>query len=842
MSKRLLDDFVPENYSIYVDINRQKKTIVGKVTMIGHANQKQIAVNQKFLKIDSVQVDNQPVPFTVDDDNEKVDITLPADGDTRVVIDYHTDLTDTMMGIYPSYYQLNGQKQELIGTQFETTFARQAFPVIDEPAAKATFDMAIKFDEKPGETIIANMPEDHEENGVHYFQQTLRISPYLVAFAFGDMQKQLTKTKSGVEIGVFATKAHKAKELTLALDIAKRAIEFYEDFYQTPYPLPHSYQLALPDFSAGAMENWGLVTYRESYMLLDPDNATLPQKQHVATTVTHELAHQWFGDLVTMNWWDDLWLNESFANMMEYLCVDHLEPSWNIWETFQTSEVPMALQRDAIDGVQSVHVEVEDPADISSIFDSAIVYAKGSRMLVMVRSLLGDDNLRKGLKLYFDAHKYHNAKGDDLWDALSEDSGMDIGTIMHSWLNQPGFPVVTAKVEDGHLKLHQQQFFIGEHEDKGRLWQIPLNANYDAAPTIMKDADLDLGDYEELRQQNGKPFRLNVGNNSHFIVKYDQTLLDDIMASKDDLDNIAQLQLLQDLRLLAEGGQTNYASLVALLPEFAQSKSYIVNSGLYQIANSLKHFVDPEGQTSINLRQLFAQLSEKQAAHLGWTVKDDEGNDDQLTRPYVLRAALYAQNADAEKTAHQLFVDNADNLSGLSAAIRPLVLDNEMEHYGSAELLQKMMKLYQESTDPAFKMDLANAMCQAQDPELIKQVIDHFEKADVIKPQDIRYWYHFILDNPVAKPIAWDWFRDQWDWLWEHLGGDMEFSRFINDTASAFYTTAELNEYKDFFGPKENMPGLGRDIKMDIRIIAGRAKLIDSEKDAVNSAVAKLVH
>lgn len=213
MSKRLLDDFVPQNYSIYVDINRQKKTIVGKVTMTGHANQQQIAINQKFLKIDSVQVDNQPVPFTVDDENEKVDITLPADGDTKVVIDYHTDLTDTMMGIYPSYYQLNGQKQELIGTQFETTFARQAFPVIDEPAAKATFDMAIKFDENPGETIIANMPEDHEENGVHYFQQTLRISPYLVAFAFGDMQNQLTKTKSGVEIGVFATKAHKKRNL-----------------------------------------------------------------------------------------------------------------------------------------------------------------------------------------------------------------------------------------------------------------------------------------------------------------------------------------------------------------------------------------------------------------------------------------------------------------------------------------------------------------------------------------------------------------------------------------------------------------------------------------------------
>jgi Aminopeptidase N len=166
---------------------------------------------------------------------------------------------------------------------------------------KQPFDLAIKYDEKPGETIIANMPEVKNEDGVHYFDTTVRMSTYLIAFAFGDLQSKKTKTKSGVEVGVFATKAHKPNELDFALDIAKRAIEFYEDFYQTPYPLPHSWQLALPDFSAGAMENWGLVTYREAYLMVDPDNTSLDTKQLVATVITHELAHQWFGDLVTMN-------------------------------------------------------------------------------------------------------------------------------------------------------------------------------------------------------------------------------------------------------------------------------------------------------------------------------------------------------------------------------------------------------------------------------------------------------------------------------------------------------------------------------------------------------------
>ncbi|TAR21038.1 M1 family metallopeptidase, partial [Lactiplantibacillus plantarum] len=438
------ETFQPEHYDLYININRADKLISGKSTITGDAKAQEVLIHQNGLTIAGVQADGADVPFTVDDAIQGIRIELAKAGQTTLTITYSAKLTDTMMGIYPSYYEVNGVKKELIGTQFETTAARQAFPCVDEPEAKATFDLAIKYDEHDGETILSNMPEDHEADGVHYFETTVRMSTYLIAFAFGELQGKQTKTKSGVTIGVFGTKAHKANELDFALDIAKRSIEFYEDFYQTPYPLPHSWQLALPDFSAGAMENWGLVTYREAYLLLDPDNTALETKQRVATVIAHELAHQWFGDLVTMKWWDDLWLNESFANMMEYVATDALEPDWHIWETFQTSEASMALQRDATDGVQSVHVQVEDPAEIDSIFDGAIVYAKGARMLVMARALVGDDALRAGLKQYFINHKYGNAKGDDLWNALADASGMQVGDIMHSWLEQPGYPVVTA--------------------------------------------------------------------------------------------------------------------------------------------------------------------------------------------------------------------------------------------------------------------------------------------------------------------------------------------------------------------------------------------------------------
>ncbi|WP_240411191.1 M1 family metallopeptidase [Limosilactobacillus vaginalis] len=835
--KRLYEKFQPSHYDVFIDINREKKTITGNTTITGNASDRQISVNQKFLTISAVQIAGEDVPFTVNNDNETVNITVPETGEVTLTINYSAPLTDTMMGIYPSYYKVDGEKKQIIGTQFETTFARQAFPCVDEPEAKATFSLAIKFDEHPGETIIANMPEDHVSAGVHYFQQTVRMSTYLVAFAFGELQSKKTTTESGVEVGVFATNAHQPKELAVDLGSEKPAIEFYEKFYQTPYPLPHSWQLALPDFSAGAMENWGLVTYREAYLLLDPDNTSLDMKRLVATVITHELAHQWFGDLVTMKWWDDLWLNESFANMMEYVAVDAIHPEWKIWELFQTSEAPMALQRDATDGVQPVHVQVNNPAEIDALFDGAIVYAKGARMLVMVRALIGDDALREGLKNYFEAHKYHNATGADLWDALGKAANLDIGAIMKSWLEQPGYPVVEAKAVDGQLQLSQQQFFIGDGHDTGRLWQIPLNGNYKEAPQIMKEKAINLGNYQELRQQNGKPFRLNVGNNSHFIVKYDQTLMNDLLDHLDELNAIDQRQLLQDFRLLADGQQLSYAAIIPLLPRFANSHSEIVNTALYAIVNKLKQFVTPDSAEEKALKKFVNQLSAKQVSRLGWEPRAGESNDDQLTRPIVLGAALYAENSEAIKAAHEIFTNNHQRLEKLPADIRPLVLRNEVKHYGIKDLFNELLEDYRETTDASYKGDLNSAITSTPDNLLITELISEFENADTIKPQDLRGWYRNVLANNAGQQAAWDWIRNDWDWLEKTVGGDMEFATYITVTANVFHTPTRLTEFKQFFEPKIDTPGLTREITMDISVIESKVKLIQAEKNAVIKAL-----
>lgn len=462
-------------------------------------------------------------------------------------------------------------------------------------------------------------------------------------------------------------------------------------------------------------------------------------------------------------------------------------------------------------------------------------------MLVMVRALLGDDALRAGLKKYFEAHHYGNATGADLWAALGEASNLDVGAIMNSWLDQPGYPVVSASVIDGNLTLSQQQFFIGEGKEAGRQWRIPLNGNYDAAPEIMDQQQVNLGNYNDLRKANGKPFRLNVGNNSHFIVKYDKTLLDDILADATSLDAISQLQLLQDLRYLAEGHQLSYAALVPLLSKFADSHATIVNAGLYRIANDLKKFVLAESKEKKQLQALFDQLSSKQVARLGWTGKAGESNDDQLTRPIVLNAALYAENEKAIASAHELFSANSDKLETLSAAIRVFVLRNEVKNFGSEALFKKLLTAYRQTSDASYKSDICSALTSTTDPALIMKLVESFEDANTIKPQDLRAWFRGVLANEDGQQAAWDWIRNDWQWLEDTVGGDMEFSTYITVIASIFKTPTRLAEFKAFFEPKIQTPGLTREIQMDIKVIETRVKLIKDERQAVNDAVSEAV-
>lgn len=838
--EHFIEKFVPENYNIFLDINRQEKTFSGNVAISGEALNNQVSFHQKDLAISSVLLDNQPVEFELDQVGQAVHLNLPETGSMTLVLEFSGKITDNMTGIYPSYYSVDGVKKEVLATQFESHFAREAFPSIDEPEAKATFDLAIKFDQVEGDLVISNMPEANvqlrQDTGVWTFETTPRMSSYLLAFALGDLQAKKGQTKNGTEVGIFATKAHKPSSLDFALDIAVRVIDFYEDYYGVAYPIPHSYHLALPDFSAGAMENWGLVTYREIYLIVD-ENSTAETRQQVALVIAHELAHQWFGNLVTMKWWDDLWLNESFANMMEYVSIDAIEPTWNIFEDFQTTGVPLALKRDATDGVQSVHVAVNHPDEINTLFDPAIVYAKGSRLMHMLRRWLGDKDFAAGLKAYFEKHQYRNTIGRDLWNALSASSDKDVASFMDAWLEQPGYPLVTAQVLDDNLILSQKQFFIGDYEEKNRLWQIPLNSNWSGLPDTLSQASLTIPNYSALAAQNEGALRLNTGNTAHYITNYQGQLLDGILNDFAELDKTSKLQVLQERRLLAESGEISYADLVPLLTMLSEQTSYMVSAAGEQIISGLNRFIDEGSDSEQNFKQVIKMVAGQNFARLGFEKRDGEADEDEMVRQSAIRLMLKADDETVIAGVHEIFQAYQNQLESIPAAIRASVLNNEMKHAETPALVQEYLDAYVTSTDGIFKRQLSNALSNTKDQASLTHILTQWQNKDVVKPQDLATWYAYFLQHSFTQMEVWNWSKENWEWIKSALGGDMSFDKFVIYPSNYFKTEEALADYKTFFEPKLDDMAISRNITMGIKEIAARVALIQQEKAAVEVAI-----
>ncbi|MGT2926187.1 M1 family metallopeptidase [Streptococcus cuniculipharyngis] len=838
--EHLIQRFVPEHYELFLDINRKDKVFSGRVLVKGEALEQTVAFHQKDLSIETVRVAGESLNFTVNDDLEEVRFELAAIGQQDIELTFSGQITDGMTGMYPSYYQLDGVKKEVISTQFESHFARQVFPSIDEPAAKATFDLTITFDQQEGEIVLANMPErlagQGRETGIWAFETSPRMSTYLLAFAIGELHSQLTTTKSGVEVGIFATKAHQSSSLDFALDFAKRVLEFYEDYFGVPYPLKQCYHLALPDFSAGAMENWGLITYREIYLLAD-DNSSLMSRQQIALVIAHEVAHQWFGNLVTMSWWDDLWLNESFAMMMENLAVDALEPSWQIKNDFNISSVPHALNRDAIDGVQSVHVAVNHPDEIQTLFDSAIVYSKGSRLMFMLYHWLGKEAFVAGLKDYFVAYQYGNTVGQDLWQALSHHSDKDAADFMTAWLEQPGFPVVTAKVVDDNLILSQKQFFVGQHKDQGRLWPIPLNSNWTGLPETLTQESLVIPHYSQLAANNTGALRLNLGNNAHYITAYQGQLLDDLMADFASLSQLDKLQLVQEFSLLAEGGVMAYADLLPFLDLLSDDSSYPIVSAQQQIIAGLRDMIDENSPAQAALKERVNRSLMASYEQLGFDIKDSDSDETEKARLFVLLAMTWAGNEQVIAQARAIYDQYATNMEDMPASLRQVVLSTQVMVAESQELVDAYLAQYVKTHDARLRSELCFALSRTKSQETVNKILAVLKDKDVIKPQDLSTWYYSFLRSDFAQEAFWTWGRENWQWLKETFAGDMSYADFVESAADVFKTEERLAEFKAFYEPEMEDLALKREIVMGLRNIDSKIELIKANKAALEAAL-----
>ena len=411
--KRLLDQFVPKNYNLALDINRDDMTFTGSVTIegkkIGRPSQR-LTFHQNGLEITAAHVvkhdktgEHEVVIDRINYHNKFDEVRLHAahmlySGTYSVRLEFKGVITRQMNGVYPCFFTHDGQEKQLIATQFESHHAREVFPCIDEPAAKATFELTLTT--PAGETVLSNTPAKKSsakaDRLVTAFEPTPHMSTYLLAFIFGELGFKEAKTKDGIVVRTYATPDNVA-HTEFALEVAVKCLEFYEDYFGIKYPLEKCDFIALPDFASGAMENWGCITFREQAMLVDPKNSTLATKQYVALVVAHELTHQWFGNLVTMRWWTDLWLNEGFASWMEYLAIDHLYPDWQLWTQFIVDEQQQALKLDALEHTHPIEVPIRHPDEIRTIFD-AISYNKGASVIHMLHEYLCHEALRYGLK------------------------------------------------------------------------------------------------------------------------------------------------------------------------------------------------------------------------------------------------------------------------------------------------------------------------------------------------------------------------------------------------------------------------------------------------------------
>eukprot|EP01094_Clydonella_sp_ATCC50884_P017334 TRINITY_DN2999_c0_g1_i1.p1 TRINITY_DN2999_c0_g1~~TRINITY_DN2999_c0_g1_i1.p1 ORF type:complete len:463 (-),score=132.41 TRINITY_DN2999_c0_g1_i1:21-1409(-) len=390
-------------------------------------------------------------------------------------------LNDQMAGFYRSRYSVEGEERFMAVTQFEPTDARRAFPCWDEPSLKATFSVSLTV--PTNRTALGNMPAEEEQvNGdlkTIRFGRTPIMSTYLVAFLVGEFDVVEDVTKEGVVMKVY-TPLGKADQGKFALEVGKNTLSFYTDYFAIPYPLPCLAMVAISDFSAGAMENWGLVTYRETALLIDSATSGVSNKQRVAYVVAHELAHQWFGNLVTMEWWKELWLNEGFATWVGNLAVDHLFPAWDIWTKFSSDYFARAQQLDSLRSSHPIEVEVYSSDEINEIFD-AISYCKGAAIIRMIASVLGLDAFKKGLQIYLKRHQYGNAVTDDLWQALQESSGVDVKSLMDVWTKHTGYPVLHAALSSATTLHVRQHRFLSSGEGEGgeddkTIWRCSVPA------------------------------------------------------------------------------------------------------------------------------------------------------------------------------------------------------------------------------------------------------------------------------------------------------------------------------------------------------------------------------
>ncbi|MGH7142439.1 MAG: M1 family metallopeptidase [Candidatus Saccharimonadales bacterium] len=848
--RRFYSELKPSHYELELAPDTTNFTFTGRATIYltktGRPSQR-FTFHQYDLKIEKAQIikhdkkDSHELEVRrINNQNKLNEVRLHTSemiysGNYEVRLTFKGKITRGMSGLYPCFFNYKGKEHTLLATQFESHYAREVFPCIDEPEAKATFQL--KLITPKGLSLLSNTPIESQEEGpkslvTTTFATTPRMSTYLLAFVIGELHSSSTKTKRGTEVSVWATLSQPKTALQFGLDVAKRSIEFFEDYFSIDYPLAKADHVALPDFSSGAMENWGLITYRERALLANPDKSSQLTRELIATVIAHETSHQWFGNLVTMRWWNDLWLNESFANLMEYQAVDSLFPDWHIWDTFIMNEGLAALRRDATPGVQAVKTDVGHPDEISTLFDGAIVYAKGGRLLCMLKTYIGESAFRQGLTNYFKQHAYENTTGNDLWLALSKSSGLDVAVFMNPWLEQSGFPMVSVDNDNASVTLEQVHFLDNGVVSDGRLWSLPLFSNRQELPDRLDKARL----YRNL-SPNQLPLLINQGSFGHYIVNYKQPAhraqVIKLVRQK-ALGTADRLMILNEASMLAKAGQQTFGEVLKLLAAYQDESSEIVWNMMALIIGESRRFIDRDENLEASIKKFLQNLIGDEYTRLGWDEKTGESLSDRKLRSTIIDLGAYAEEPDIISQALERFSQYTQNPDSLSAELRSIVFGvavKKKKNNAFASLLES----YDTTADSELKSDITASLTLTRSQRETQILLNRLKKASLIKPQDAEYWLIYLLGNRYVRDLAWQWLTENWQWIEKTYSREKSYDDYPRYAATICNTEEWAKKYITFFKPKRSDIALERNIDIGLAEIDSRLKWLDRDLSSVQT-------
>jgi len=778
-------------YDLLLDVDFTGLKYGGKVT-IDLASVGDVSLDAVGQQITTVTAGGKKVPFK---HSGKVLEIQTGKFSGPLEIEFSSKVSDNFTGFYKASYG-DGY---ILSTHLEAVQARKVLPCVDHPAFKAVFKVRVRTDANL--SVISNMPIESEtkegQKKIVTFKKTPKMSTYLLYLGVGKFVQEKNRHGATELYAAYADRPTGKINTEFSFDATRKVLDYYESYFGISFQLPKLHNVAVPEFAYGAMENWGAITYREILLHVDKDTSIRARKS-VAHVIAHEVAHMWFGDLVTMKWWDDLWLNESFATFMDFKSTDRAYPEWKVWQDFVRTSTSGAMGRDALTKTHPIMAKVHDPEEIEELFDE-ISYGKGASILRMIEAYIGSENFKKGVAQYLQKFRYSNASGHDLWSSLQEASGTDVSRIMEGWISQEGFPVVKASLVDGRLTLEQERFLLTGGTSK-QTWPIPVTMNVDGKTQSLL---LDKKKAEVNLPTTPRSLKLNVDQTGFYVVQYNgKELLD--LVWKSGLSPLDRWGLISDAKASLLSGRTSFKEYIKLVEKYQNEEEYLP---AVEVSDQLSFLYQIAPSKLIDTSRKFHSA--------GLRIFEGKKDDNSTTLKGIIAARLILlDDVYAKKAGSKL-----NELANVEPDMKRSVV---MGYARSSNDYDGLVSGYTKSTTDEERLRYLEGLASFKTPELVARTLD-FALSGKVKRQDVRNVILYATANPDARTAVWQWFKKNMAKLEEMYSGTAQFSIILREYFSII-GVGRLAEVEKFFSDHK---AIGADIALErLRIYDQLARTI----------------